>query len=143
MKIAGIIAEYNPFHGGHAYQIEQTRKAGASHIVAVMSGNYVQRGEPAFLEKHARAEMALHGGADLVLELPLPWAVSSAEGSAGAVDLRPSAGFRTRGRFPLTRNGLCGVVELRLGMRKHRPPLRNGAGPGIPRDARLPARVSG
>ena len=50
MKIAGIIAEYNPFHGGHAYQIEQTRKAGASHIVAVMSGNYVQRGEPAFLE---------------------------------------------------------------------------------------------
>lgn len=131
MKIAGIIAEYNPFHGGHAYQIEQTRKAGASHIVAVMSGNYVQRGEPAFLEKHARAEMALHGGADLVLELP------------GAVELRPSAGFRTRGRFPLTRNGLCGVVELRLGMRKHRPPLRNGAGPGIPRDARLPARVSG
>ena len=125
MKIAGIIAEYNPFHGGHAYQIEQTRKAGASHIVAVMSGNYVQRGEPAFLEKHARAEMALHGGA------------------AGAVELRPSAGFRTRGRFPLTRNGLCGVVELRLGMRKHRPPLRNGAGPGIPRDARLPARVSG
>ena len=72
MKIAGIIAEYNPFHGGHAYQIEQTRKAGASHIVAVMSGNYVQRGEPAFLEKHARTEMALHGGADLVLELEAP-----------------------------------------------------------------------
>ena len=122
MKIAGIIAEYNPFHGGHAYQIEQTRKAGASHIVAVMSGNYVQRGEPAFLEKHARAEMALHGGADLVLELPVPWSCARAQDFA-------------RAGVSLTRNGLCGVVELRLGMRKHRPPLRNGAGPGIPRDA--------
>ena len=131
MKIAGIIAEYNPFHGGHAYQIEQTRKAGASHIVAVMSGNYVQRGEPAFLEK-------TRPGGDGAARRRGPRA-----GAAGAVELRPSAGFRTRGRFPLTRNGLCGVVELRLGMRKHRPPLRNGAGPGIPRDARLPARVSG
>ena len=84
MKIAGIIAEYNPFHGGHAYQIEQTRKAGASHIVAVMSGNYVQRGEPAFLEKHARAEMALHGGADLVLELPVPWSCARAQDFARA-----------------------------------------------------------
>ena len=84
MKIAGIIAEYNPFHGGHAYQIEQTRKAGASHIVAVMSGNYVQRGEPACLEKPARAEMALHGGADLVLELPVPWSCARAQDFARA-----------------------------------------------------------
>ena len=131
MKIAGIIAEYNPFHGGHAYQIEQTRKAGASHIVAVMSGNYVQRGEPAFLEKHARAEMALHGGADLVLELPVPWSCARAQDFARA------------GVSLLHAMGCVGVAELRLGMRKHRPPLRNGAGPGIPRDARLPARVSG
>lgn len=84
MKIAGIIAEYNPFHGGHAYQIEQTRKAGASHIVAVMSGNYVQRGEPACLEKHARAEMALRGGVDLVLELPVPWSCARAQDFARA-----------------------------------------------------------
>ena len=74
--------------------------------------------------------MALHGGADLVLELPVPWSCARAQDSHARA-------------FPLTRNGLCGVVELRLGMRKHRPPLRNGAGPGIPRDARLPARVSG
>lgn len=84
MKIAGIIAEYNPFHSGHAYQIEQTRKVGASHIVAVMSGNYVQRGEPACLEKHARAEMALRGGVDLVLELPAPWNCARAQDFARA-----------------------------------------------------------
>lgn len=84
MQIAGIIAEYNPFHRGHAYQIEQTRKAGASHIVAMMSGNYVQRGEPACLEKHARAEMALRGGADLVLELPAPWSCARAQDFARA-----------------------------------------------------------
>lgn len=84
MKIAGIIAEYNPFHRGHAWHIKQTRKAGATHIVAVMSGNFVQRGEPAILEKHARAEMALRGGADLVLELPVPWCCARAQDFARA-----------------------------------------------------------
>ena len=69
MRIAVIIAEYNPFHNGHAYHIAQTRKNGATHIAVVMSGNFVQRGEPAFLEKHVRARAALSGGADLVLEL--------------------------------------------------------------------------
>lgn len=84
MKIAGIIAEYNPFHKGHAYHIARTREAGATHIAAVMSGNFVQRGEPATLEKHARAEMALRGGADLVLELPVPWCCARAQDFARA-----------------------------------------------------------
>lgn len=84
MKIAGIIAEYNPFHSGHAYHIAQTRSAGATHIVAVMSGNFVQRGEPAILEKHARAEMAMRGGVDLVLELPIPWCCARAQDFARA-----------------------------------------------------------
>lgn len=84
MKIAGIIAEYNPFHSGHAYQIAQTREAGATHIAAVMSGNFVQRGETALLEKHARAEMALRGGVDLVLELPAPWCCARAQDFARA-----------------------------------------------------------
>lgn len=91
MRIAGIVAEYNPFHNGHAYQIEQTRSetgGGATHVVAVMSGSFMQRGEPALLPKADRARMALAGGADLVLELPLPWALSSAETFArGAVSL--------------------------------------------------------
>lgn len=97
MKIAGIVAEYNPFHTGHAHLIDRTRApeegCGATHIVAVMSGNFVQRGEPAVLPKAARVRSALAGGVDLVLELPLPWALSSAEGFAyGAVSLLHSLG---------------------------------------------------
>lgn len=77
--ISGIICEYNPFHNGHRALIEESRRRGSTHIVAVMSGNFVQRGEPACLEKGARARMALACGADLVLELPLPWAMARAE----------------------------------------------------------------
>lgn len=80
MKIAAIISEYNPFHKGHAYQIQKTREeAEATHIIALMSGNFVQRGLPAIIDKYRRAEMALMGGADLVLELPVIYALSSAE----------------------------------------------------------------
>lgn len=80
MKVAGIIAEYNPFHNGHAYHIEEVRKkTGAEYVIAIMSGNFVQRGAPAIVDKYSRAEMALLGGADLVIELPTVAAVSSAE----------------------------------------------------------------
>lgn len=80
MKIAGIIAEYNPFHTGHAYHIQKTRKiTGADYIIVVMSGDFVQRGGPAFLPKHQRAKMALLGGADLVFELPSTHSCQSAE----------------------------------------------------------------
>lgn len=97
MKVAGIVAEYNPFHNGHAHHIERTRAAdggcGATHIVAVMSGHFVQRGEPALLPKADRARAALACGADLVLELSTPWALSSAEGFAfGAVSLLDALG---------------------------------------------------
>ena len=79
MKIAGIIAEYDPFHNGHAYQIAKTKDAGAEAIVAVLSGEFTQRGEPAWCSKYLRAEAALSCGADLVLEMPVPYAVGSAE----------------------------------------------------------------
>ena len=82
MQIAGIICEYNPFHLGHLSLIAETRRQGATHIAAVMSGNFVQRGEPALLEKRARARQALLCGADLVIELPLPWAMAGAEAFA-------------------------------------------------------------
>ena len=71
MKNIGIIAEYNPFHNGHAYHIEQARKiAGGGSVIAVMSASFVQRGEPAAFDKFTRTAMALQGGADMVLELP-------------------------------------------------------------------------
>ncbi len=90
MKIIGIVAEYNPFHNGHKFHIHESRAAVSSDtaVVCVMSGDFVQRGEPAIYPKHIRAEAAVMGGADLVFELPLPWSLSSAEGFArGAVGL--------------------------------------------------------
>ena len=79
MNVTGIIAEYNPFHNGHLYQIEQARKNGADYIVVVMSGNFLQRGTPAILDKWTRAGMALSCGADLVIELPAVFATASAQ----------------------------------------------------------------
>lgn len=94
MKTAGIIVEYNPFHNGHQLHMERTReKTGADFIVAVMSGNFVQRGAPALTDKYARAKMALLGGADLVLELPVLFATGSAgDFAAGAVSLLDKLG---------------------------------------------------
>ena len=80
MKTAGIIAEYNPFHTGHKYQIDHVKGTlGADYVVIAMSGDFVQRGTPALLSKYVRAEMALRAGADLVLELPVSCATASAE----------------------------------------------------------------
>ena len=94
MRTAGVVCEYNPFHNGHAFHLKQTRKMGFEAIVAVMSGNLVQRAEPAAFSKWARAKAAVASGADLVLELPVPYVLSSAEGFAmGAVGLLDSLGI--------------------------------------------------
>ncbi len=85
MKILGVIAEYNPFHNGHMLHIQKAKEAaGADYCIAVMSGNYVQRGEPALCDKWTRTEMALLGGADMVLELPSLFSCASAEFFASA-----------------------------------------------------------
>lgn len=84
MKTAGIIAEYNPFHSGHAYHIAQTRALGYTHICAVMSENVVQRGDIAILDAHARAKAAIAGGADLVIGLMPPYSIGSARDFASA-----------------------------------------------------------
>lgn len=102
MTVAGIIAEYHPFHRGHAWQIAQVRsRLGEDTVVVVaMSGNFVQRGEFAVFSKHARAEMALHGGADLVLELCAPWSSATAERFAqGGVALLAATGVVTHLAF--------------------------------------------
>lgn len=94
MKILGIIAEYNPFHNGHEYHISQARQlSGADYVIAVMSGDFVQRGAPAMVDKYTRTRMALSCGADLVFELPVRYATASAEFFArGAVGLLESLG---------------------------------------------------
>lgn len=87
MRVVGLITEYNPFHNGHLHHLrESLRSAAADASVAVMSGHFLQRGEPALVDKWARAEMALAAGVDLVLELPFPFACNSAPHfAAGAV----------------------------------------------------------
>ena len=80
MNICGIVAEYNPFHNGHVYHIEETKKiTECDGIVAIMSGNFIQRGVPALFDKWTRTKMALKNGVDLVIELPSYYATSSAE----------------------------------------------------------------
>ncbi|MBR2447185.1 MAG: nucleotidyltransferase family protein [Clostridia bacterium] len=74
-----MICEYNPLHAGHAYALQRARELGADEVVCILSGNYVQRGEPAVAHKYTRAEAALAAGADLVVELPFPQALASAE----------------------------------------------------------------
>lgn len=101
MKVVGIITEYNPFHQGHKYHIEESKKrTNADYVVAVMSGNYVQRGAPAIMDKHDRAKLALLHGVDLVLELPACYACASAEFFAkGAVSLLDGLGVITHLSF--------------------------------------------
>ncbi len=110
MKVAGIIVEYNPFHKGHEYHIAETRRVtGADYVVAVMSGNFTQRGVPACLDKFTRAECALACGADVVLELPFCYATGSAEYFAeGAVTILDKLGcvdslcFGTEAEVPIS-----------------------------------------
>ena len=78
MIVGGLVAEFNPFHKGHAHLIAQLRAQGVTHVVAVMSGAFVQRADAAVCDKWTRAEMALAGGVDLVLELPVPFALAPA-----------------------------------------------------------------
>ena len=94
MKITGIIAEYNPFHNGHEYHIKKALEVtGSDAALILMSGDFVQRGAPAVMPKHLRAEAALKGGASIILELPVCYACGSAEFFArGAVSLFDSLG---------------------------------------------------
>lgn len=93
MRQVGMICEYNPFHLGHEWMVRQVREQGAETIVCAMSGNFVQRGEAAVIDKVQRAEMAVRCGVDLVLELPTPWACATAEQFAqGGIDILRQAG---------------------------------------------------
>ena len=94
MQICGVVAEFNPFHNGHKYLVDTVKKEKDSFLIAVMSGNFVQRGEPAIISKFARAKAAVLCGVDLVLELPLPYSISTAMYFAnGAVDVLNSLGI--------------------------------------------------
>lgn len=109
MNITAIISEYNPLHKGHLYHIETARKeTNADFMIAIMSGNFVQRGTPAIVDKYIRAEAALKSGIDLVLELPVMYATASAEYFAlGGVSLADTLGCVTHLSF----GSECGNAE--------------------------------
>ena len=110
MSVAGIICEFDPIHTGHAYLMEQARGAGAEAVVCAMSGSFTQRGGFAVADKLARAEMAVRCGADLVLELPTVWAMSTAERFAqGGVDILTRTGVVTELVFGSECGDLAGL----------------------------------
>ena len=114
MQIIGIIAEYNPFHHGHRFQIEELRKSyPAARIVAVMSGSFTQRGAPCVLDKWMRARHAVTGGADLVLELPFAFACRSAQDFArGGVSLLSRLGIVSHLAFGTEADDLAPLAEI-------------------------------
>lgn len=114
MKIIGIVSEYNPFHSGHAYQIETSKKnLAADGVVAIMSGNFVQRGFPAIYDKWFRAELAVRSGANLVIELPTYYATASAESFArGAIELLDATGVISHLSFGSESNQLNLLDEI-------------------------------
>jgi predicted nucleotidyltransferase len=113
MKIAGIIAEYNPFHLGHAYQIQVLRERhGIDAVICAMSGHFMQRGEPAMIHKRTRTRMALEQGADLVIELPALYATRSAWWFAyGGVSLLHRTGIVTHLAFGAERDALPQLTD--------------------------------
>lgn len=137
MKVAGIIAEYNPFHNGHKYHIEETRKnTGADYIIAIMSGDFVQRGAPAIMDKYERAFCALSSGCDLVLELPIIYSTASAEFFAsGAVTILDRLGvcdYLSFGSESGTLEGLSVIADTLLSEpASYQKSLRNHLKTGI------------
>ena len=113
MQPVGIVCEYNPFHSGHAHHLARTQAQGGGLLICCMSGNFVQRGDYALFPRHVRAEAAVRCGADLVVELPLPWAVASAPRfAAGAVHILAACGCRT-----LSFGSECGDLSALLAAR--------------------------
>ena len=107
MSVVGMVCEFNPFHNGHQYLLDTLRRQGADTIVCAMSGNFVQRGDAAIADKAARAEMAIRCGADVVFEIPTPWAMATAETFArGGVELLAMAGCDT-----IAFGSECGEIE--------------------------------
>lgn len=114
MKVVGIVAEYNPFHLGHAYQLQYARETlGADYCVIVMSGSFTQRGTPALFDKYTRASYALGCGADLVLELPVIYATASAEAFAlGGVSTLQNTGVVDTLLFGCEANDIAPLQEI-------------------------------
>ena len=144
MTVCGIVAEYNPFHAGHAHHIAETRRVLGADTAAVcaMSGNFVQRGDLAVMEKYARAAAAVRCGADLVLETPLSACLSSAEGFArGAVALLDALGCVTHLSFGAERANLALLQRAADLSHRQEEALRQALAAGLPYAAAMQQAV--
>lgn len=123
MKIVGLITEYNPFHNGHLYHLQKAKEiTGADAVIAVMSGNYVQRGAPAIMPKHLRTKVALEAGVPLVIELPVCYACGSAEYFAeGSISILEKLGCIDAICFG-SECGNLGLLEEIASIIAHEPP---------------------
>ena len=109
MNIGAVICEFNPFHNGHRYLLESIKAKGCDAVICVMSGSFTQRGEAAIINKFSRAESALKNGADLVIELPTPYAVASAQRFAkGGAEIIAATGVVDKVYF----GSECGDIEI-------------------------------
>src|SRR5690625_319894 len=126
VRTVGVIVEYNPFHNGHRYHLQQAKEAtSAQAVVDVMSGYFLQRGEPALIDKWSRTEMALRGGADLVLELPMMYACQPAEWFAfGAVATLEATGIVDALCFGSESGELDWMLELAATLAQEPPSFR-------------------
>ena len=113
-RVLGIIAEYNPFHNGHLYHIAKSKQeTGAQYVIAVISGNFVQRGNTSIINKWTKARMALLNGADLVIELPTIYSISSAENFAeGAIEILNSLGVVDTLSFGMEANDISTLNNI-------------------------------
>lgn len=144
MNVLGIIAEYNPFHKGHAYQIETLKKeTDAPYAIIAMGGNFMQRGAPALMEKYSRAAMALSCGADLVLELPALYACASAESFAyGGVALLEGTGVVTHLGFGTETSHFRLLQETASLLARQPLPFRQALKQGLKQGLSFPAARS-
>ena len=143
MSVAGIISEYNPFHNGHLYHLEQVKNSlRPDGIICVMSGNFVQRGEPAIFDKWARAEMALSNGVDLVLEMPVLYAVRSAYWFArGGVESLYRTGVVTHLAFGVEDDDMEGFTRAVHVLTRETPAFRQNLRASLQKGCSFPARA--
>lgn len=144
MKVLGLITEYNPFHNGHLYHLrESKRQSGATHTIAVMSGNFLQRGAPALFHKWLRAQMAVEAGVDLVIELPTPYACATAELFAfGGVKLLDALGIVDTLYFGSEAGQLQSLLEIAQLLVNPPPGLNGQIKAGLKKGLSYPAARS-
>ena len=127
MNVVGIVAEYNPMHNGHIYNIQKAKElTNADYVIVIMSGSFTEQGNPSVINKLDRASIAIQNGADMVIELPTIYAISSAENFAfGAINILNSLGIITHLAFGAEAKDICNLEQIANIYIKHEKEIIN------------------